>query len=232
MDVAGEPMLIRVIQRVKAITGVDEVVLATTNAEQDRALLDMAADYHVPAYAGSEDDVLERYYQTANAFESHTIVRVTGDCPLLDPEVSGRVLERFLQGDCDYASNTLKPTFPDGLDTEVFSVQALTRAWQEASLKSEREHVTPFIWKNVDKFRTANVENHLDLSALRWTVDEPEDLEFARLIYRRFTGSRPDFGMADVLDFLESHPEVASINAGFDRNEGYFKSLRHDGVAG
>ncbi|MGH9764062.1 MAG: cytidylyltransferase domain-containing protein, partial [Blastocatellia bacterium] len=156
MDVAGEPMLIRVIRRVKAITGVDEVVLATTSAEQDRALLDMAADYQVPAYAGSEDDVLDRFYHTAKAFGAQTIVRVTGDCPLLDPEVSIRVLERFLLGDCDYASNTLKATFPDGLDTEVFSVQALTRAWQEATLKSEREHVTPFIWKNVDKFRTAN----------------------------------------------------------------------------
>lgn len=227
-DLAGEPLLARVIQRAQAISGVDQVVVATTTAERDRPLLDLARRYGADALAGSEDDVLDRYTQTARAFGAQVIVRVTGDCPLLDPQVSGRVLARFCQGDVDYASNTLTPTFPDGLDTEVFSRAALERAWREAQLTSEREHVTPYIWKNPDKFRLANVTNDVNLFGWRWTVDEPADLEFVRAVYSHF--ETPQFGMQDILNLLREHPELSDINAGFARNEGYEKSLRADQV--
>ena len=230
-DLLGKPLLTRVVERACAIQGIKSVVVATTSAEHDHPLLELAQRCGVHAFAGSEEDVLDRYYRAARAFDAEVIVRLTGDCPLLDPDVSQRVLMRFQQGDVDYASNTVPPTFPDGLDTEVFSLATLERAWREASLTSEREHVTPYIWKNPDKFRLANVTNPVDLSALRWTVDEPQDLQFVCSIYDCL-GARPVFGMADVLALLAKHPSLEDINSSFERNQGYQKSLWEDSLVG
>jgi spore coat polysaccharide biosynthesis protein SpsF len=230
-DLMGKPLLTRVIERASAIPGIQRVVVATTTAERDRPLLDLARQCGAEAFAGSEDDVLDRYYQAACFFKADAICRLTADCPLLDPAVSARVLRRFEQGDVDYACNTNPPTFPDGLDTEVFSFAALERAWHEAQLTSEREHVTSYIWKNPTKFRLANVVNDVDLSALRWTVDEPQDLEFVRAVYNRLhSEGLPPFGMIDVARLLEQGPGLRDINVGFARNEGYAKSLREDQV--
>lgn len=229
-DIAGKPLLARVIERVSAIPGVACVVIATTTAERDRLLLDVARDYGVEAYAGSENDVLDRYYQAARTFSATTIVRITADCPLLDPEVSHEVLRHYERSRADYVSNTNPPTYPDGLDTEVFSFNALERAWNEARMTSEREHVTPYIWKRPDRFSVANVRNLRDLSALRWTVDEPEDLEFVRLVYAYLGRNGRIFGMDEVLGLLGEHPEIQVINSGFVRNEGYAKSVREDRI--
>jgi spore coat polysaccharide biosynthesis protein SpsF len=230
-ELLGRPLLARVIERAQAIRGIDQIVVATTIAERDRPLLDLAKSSGAEAFAGSENDVLDRYYQAAQAFDAETLVRLTADCPLLDPAVSERVLVRFRQGDVDYACNTLPPTFPDGLDTEVFSFAALEQAWQKAKLVSEREHVTPYIWKNPAKFRQANVANDVDLSALRWTVDEPQDLEFVQAVYSHLHHEdAPPFGMADVLALLERQPDLCNINVGIARNEGLAKSLREDKV--
>lgn len=228
-DLAGEPLLARVIERAQAVPGVQTVVVATTAAERDRSILDLAKACGAKAYAGSEEDVLDRYYQAVRQLGGEVVVRLTGDCPLLDPRVSARVLERFLKGDVDYASNTLVPTFPDGLDTEVFSFAALERAWRESVLASEREHVTPYIWKNPSKFRLAGITDEVDRSGLRWTVDEAQDLEFVRAVYKHLyrDGEQP-FGMDEVLALLETKPELKVMNTGFSRNEGYEKSLRED----
>ncbi len=150
---------------------------------------------------------------------------------MLDPAVIDRVIDTFNHGSYDYVSNTIEPTFPDGLDTEVFSLGALERAWREASLKSEREHVTPYIWKNPGRFRLGTVRQARDLSGLRWTVDEPADLEFARRVYERL-GAASAFGMEEVLRLIEANPDLREVNAGFERNEGYQKSLREDAPAG
>src|SRR5207245_2630068 len=178
-DVAGKPMLARLVERARRIPGVERVIIATTEKPADEAILRFAADHDLPAYAGSEEDVLDRFYQAARRFGVSVVVRVTPDCPLLDPAVAGLVLRRFLDaaGELDYASNTQPPTFPDGQDTEVFSAAALARAWREARLPSEREHVTPYIWKHPDRFRLANVRHAADLARMRWTVDEAAELE-------------------------------------------------------
>lgn len=226
MDLAGAPLLQRVIERARAIPGLDGVALATTTAERDQPLLALARDYGLPAYAGSEDDVLDRYYRAARQFGADVIMRLTADCPLLDPAVSARVLDRFRQGEVDYAGNTHPPTYPDGLDTEVFSFAALERAWRGAVLSSEREHVTPYIWKNPGVFRLANVTHTEDLSALRWTVDEAQDLEFVRAIYARlYRPDQPVFGLTEVLAVLASLPASQAEAA---RNAGYLKSLTQD----
>ena len=142
------------------------------------------------------------------------------------------MLACFLEGRgaIDYASNTQPPTFPDGLDTEVFSSAALERAWREARLTSEREHVTPYIWKQPDTFRVANVTHEPNLSALRWTVDTAADLEFVRAVYGRLAASAETAGMDDVLGLLRRHPELAALNRGIARNEGYATSVRVEGA--
>jgi spore coat polysaccharide biosynthesis protein SpsF (cytidylyltransferase family) len=229
LDLLGKPMLARIIERAKLIPGVEQVVVATTTNPSDLPLISLADAQGAFAFAGSEEDVLDRYYQAARQLGSEIIVRLTADCPLLDPEVSASVLARFQQGDVDYTSNTNPPTFPDGLDTEVFSMSALERAWREATLRSEREHVTPYIWKNPLKFRLANVSNSVNLSLERWTVDEAQDLEFVRHIYLHlYKDSASPFTMTEVLKLLSDRPYLRRLNAGFARNEGYTKSLRKD----
>ncbi len=229
-DVAGKPLLRRVLDRAAAIQGVDQVVLATTSSEHERPLIELAKNCAIEVFAGSEVDVLDRYYQAALAFSAEAIVRITADCPLLDPAVSSQVLERFVQDAYDYVSNIHPPTFPDGLDTEVFSFGALERAWREGTLASEREHVTPYIWKNPSKFLIFNVANDRYLSSLRWTVDEPADLEFVRTIYSHLSVKASAFGMQEVLGLLSDHPELQRINQGIPSNLGYCKSLQEDRV--
>lgn len=230
-DLLGRPLLARVLERAQAIRSVDSVILATTRAARDRVLLELAKECDVIPFAGSEDDVLDRYYAAARAVSADIIIRLTADCPLLDPEVTGQVLERFLQGDVDYASNNHPPTFPDGLDSEVFSFLALEEAWRRARLTSEREHVTPYIWKNPAKFRLSNIASPIDLSAMRWTVDEPADLEFVRAVYAGLCrNNQVPFHVADVLALLAREPALGKLNQGLVRDEGYAKSLLDDQV--
>ena len=231
MDVAGRPLLSHLVERARRIPGLEAVVIATTERPGDRPLVAFAEAHGLPVYAGSEDDVLDRFHRAAERFGVSIVVRVTPDCPLLDPAVAGLVLRRFLDagGELDYASNTQPPTFPDGQDTEVFSAAALARAWREARLPSEREHVTPYIWKHPDRFRLANVRHAEDLSAMRWTVDEAADLEFVRRVFARLGADRP-FGMGEVLDLLRRQPALLDINRSLTRNEGYARSVRADGA--
>jgi spore coat polysaccharide biosynthesis protein SpsF (cytidylyltransferase family) len=225
---AGQPLLARVIERAPAIPGVDDVVVATTVEERDEVVVRLAKTLGVDAFAGSPEDVLDRYYRSACQAGAFTVVRITADCPLLDPQASGRALARFLQGDVDYVTNCRPPTYPDGLDTEVFSFTALEQAWQQAQLLSDREHVTPYIWKHPNRFRVANVAHDEDLSTLRWTVDEPQDLQFVRAVYGHLHHDGRLFGMQEVLQLLRQHPEMSAINQGIGRNEGYVKSLQGD----
>ncbi len=228
-DLAGKPLLYHVVVRAKQSRTLDLVAVATTEGLTDDETARYCEQVGIPCFRGSEDDVLDRYYQSAKHFGAGVVVRLTADCPLLDPEVIDKVVRFFYAGDYDYVSNTIEPTYPDGLDTEVFRWQALERTWREAQLKSEREHVTPYIWKQPNLFRQANVRNDVDLSGLRWTVDEPQDLEFVRSVYAHLARS-PSFGMKQVLALLDNHPELMDINASFNRNEGYQKSLREDAL--
>jgi spore coat polysaccharide biosynthesis protein SpsF (cytidylyltransferase family) len=230
IEIAGKPMLWHIIDRLKRAELIHSIVIATTTKEIDKPIVKLAEDSGTGSYTGSEEDVLDRYYQAAKEFAVDAIVRITADCPLIDPRVLDRVIQRYLEGDCDYASNTLKSTYPDGIDVEVFSYAALETAWKEARLASEREHVTPYIWKNPNKFRLANVENDVDLSYLRWPVDEKEDLEFVRQVYKHLYKEGHIFYMKDVLGLLEKYPDLKQINQGIVINEGYAKSLEEDKI--
>jgi spore coat polysaccharide biosynthesis protein SpsF (cytidylyltransferase family) len=226
-DIAGKPLLYHVVSRARQARTVDLVVVATTDLPTDDPTQECCRSMDVPCFRGSEDDVLDRYYRAAEEFPAEAVVRLTADCPLLDPRTIDNVVRFFHKGGYDYVCNTMPPTYPDGLDTEVFRRESLTRAWHEARLQSEREHVTPYIWKQPGLFRIGNVANDTDYSKLRWTVDEPADLEFVRHVYAHF-GATVRFGMTEILDLLMNRPEIQAINAGFERNEGYFRSLKED----
>ena len=227
-DVCGKPMLEHIVSRLRRCYLINEVVVATSNAKADDRIAEIGTNRMFKVFRGDENDVLDRYYEAAKSTTADIVVRITGDCPLIDPQVVDRVITTFLSEDCDYASNTLVCTYPDGLDTEVFSFAALEIAWRDGRRVADREHVTPFI-RTSRRFRLRNVESDLGRSTrqLRWTVDEPRDLEFIRAIYGRL-GANEIFGWHEVLALLDADPVVGNLNAGLTRNEGYYRSLAHE----
>jgi spore coat polysaccharide biosynthesis protein SpsF len=227
-DVLGQPMLYYVLSRTKQASTPGLVVVATSAEQSDDPVARFCEANNTACFRGSQDDVLDRYYQAAKHFDAETVVRLTADCPLLDAQLIDEVVGYFDKGEFDYATNTLECTYPDGLDTEVFSFAGLERSWREAQLRSEREHVTPYMRNHPELFRLGNIRHTEDLSSFRWTVDEPKDLEFVRTVYG-YLGSSA-FGITEVLELLREHPRLREMNHGIDRNEGYQKSLREDEV--
>lgn len=230
-ELSGHPLLYYVCYRARKAVTLNDTVVATTTHVSDNAIAEFCRKEGISCFRGSEEDVLDRYYQAAKVFRADAIVRLTADCPLLDPVVIDRVVGVFRAGDYDYVSNTIEASYPDGLDTEVMKHTALERAWREACLKSEREHVTSYIWKHPELFHLMNVKNEVDYSAMRWTVDEPEDLALIQQIYAHF-GSSPEYSWQEVISFLLENSRITSINDSFQRNEGYAKSLREEELLG
>ena len=231
LDLAGRPVLWHAVSRVRKARQVDQVLVATTDQLSDEPIRRFCAEQQVQCFGGSEQDVLDRFVQAARfagATESDAIVRITADCPLVDPDVIDQVVEAYQQAGVDYASNINPPTFPDGLDVEVFSFSALRTAWREAALVSEREHVTPYLRNHPEKFSAHNVTHGTDLSALRWTLDEPADYALLQRLVAELDRNQPEFHLADVLQVLAVHPEWQEMNRDFQRNEGYAKSLRQE----
>jgi len=225
---AGAPMLERHIERVRRSELIDVLVLATSDHENDDAIADLGAHLSTHVHRGSLDDVLDRFYRAALPYAPDHVVRLTGDCPLADPEVIDQVIRLYLDGRYDYASNALIPTFPDGLDVEVFRFSCLEEAWREAQLPSEREHVTPFIHKRPQRYRIGVLGADEDLSSLRWTVDTAEDYALVSKIYEALYPVNPAFTTEEVVRWLEEHPDLAEMNTDQQRNEGYLKSLAED----
>jgi spore coat polysaccharide biosynthesis protein SpsF len=222
-------MLLHIIERVRAARGLGWVVVATSEEETDEPIRALCQSHGIECFAGSRVDVLDRFYHAATKYEADPIIRITGDCPLVDPELIERVLQFYRAGGYDHfgvatgagAAFMKAGRFPDGLDVECFSYAALSEAWHSAELESEREHVTPKIWKNPGAFKLGTLMADGDYSDLRWTVDNHADLEMVERVYQAlFNESRP-FLMADVLAFLESNPQVANLNRKFIGLEGY-----------
>lgn len=204
-DLGGRPVVQHVVNRAAAIDGVDDVVLAIPEGADDDPLDAAARGLDVRVLRGHPTDVLSRYYAAARVTNADAIVRITADCPLLDPAISGRVVERFQAGNADYVSNIHPPTFPDGYDTEVMTRDALETAWREASDPYEREHVTPFIWQRAERFRVANVLSSEDRSSWRLTLDTAEDLERLRAIWSRLGAGA---GLDEVIALFAREPEL------------------------
>jgi spore coat polysaccharide biosynthesis protein SpsF len=211
MDIAGRTMLARTVERTRRAKRLDEVVVAATTASADEAIVAECGRLEAPVFRGAEEDVLDRYRRAAVAHGAGAVVRVTSDCPLIDPGIIDRVVGAFLREKPDYASNSLRPAFPVGLGVSVARVEALERAWREARERYERVHVMPYLYRNPRRFRLLSVEGEEDLSGHRWTVDTGEDLEFVRAVYARL-GGEGLFDWRDVLALLEREPALADIN--------------------
>jgi spore coat polysaccharide biosynthesis protein SpsF len=226
-EACGRPLLWHLIYRLRKAGTIEGIVLATSRLDDDKILMEKAREWGVKAGAGSPDDLLDRYYQAAREFNADPIVRITADCPLIDPRIVDQVVGEFLKLK-DYDHVGTDGTFPDGLDTGVYSFRAIEKAWREAKLPSEREHVGPYIGNHPELFRNKAISYRQNLSHLRWTVDQEEDLMLVREIFGRLFHEGEMFYTEDILKLLEQEPRLLKINSHITRNEGYLKSLAHD----
>ena len=221
----GRPLLYYVINQLRYCTKVKNLVIATTTNQEDDEIEKFANDNSVNIFRGKEKDVLDRYFQCAKKYSFSTIVRITADCPLIDPQIVDKVIGKFFSGNYDFATNTLTRTFPIGTDVEVFSFSALNRAWENTQLPSEREHVTPYLRKE-ENFKIINIENDKNISNLRLTVDRIEDFELIKQILNNI--SINPIHLEDVLELFSRKPELIEINKHINHNEGFNKSLEED----
>ncbi len=217
-QVNGVPLIELLIKRLSGAKLVNQIMLATSTDDKNIPLVNHVRSLGYDVFQGSENDVLSRYYHAVKDIKPDAIVRITGDCPLVDPKIVDQIIETFLEKKVDYASNTIKPTYPDGIDVSMASFQALERAFKEATSEFDREHIMPYI-RNPEKFKLANVEYEEDYSKERWTVDEPEDFEVIQNVFNHFH-PRIDFSWLEVLQLLKDRPELFAANRKFMRNEG------------
>ncbi len=211
MDLGGATVLDRVLNRLGRSELIHELLVATTVEPADDAIVEHCKRTGRKVFRGSEQDVLDRYYHAAKYIDADVAVRITSDCPVIDPDVTDATIRGFFDQHADYASNALVRTYPRGLDTEVMTVRALERAWRESTKPYQREHVTPYIYENPSQFKLHGIENDVDCSQHRWTLDTPEDLQLLRAIYERF-GGRDDFSWRQVLEVVQDDPSLANIN--------------------
>jgi glutamate-1-semialdehyde 2,1-aminomutase len=216
--IGGVPMIELLLRRLARAGEVDQIVLATSVDPRNRPMVDHVRKLGYEVYEGSENDVLDRYYHAAAAAGADVVVRITGDCPLIDAGLVDRVVAMLKEGDVDYASNIAPATFPDGVDTEVFSFSTLTATWQDATQLREREHVTPYM-RESGRFRTVNLAHVEDCSEERWTVDEPPDFEVVTQVFGHFA-PRIDFDWLEIMRLSKSKPDLFSANRHLKRNEG------------
>ena len=204
----------------------DKIVIATTNLEQDNIIETNAKTLGIDCFRGSSDDVLDRYYHCAKKFQINTIVRITSDCPLIDPQIVDQVIRKYQSEDYDYVTNTLSRSYPIGTDVEIFSFEILEKTWQKAILPSEREHVTLFIRNKKLNFKLGNLKNSKNLGHLRWTLDRVEDLNLIRKIVVKI--NKNPILMNDILNLFSLEPELIKINEHITQNEVMLKSLKKD----
>lgn len=211
-DLGGETVLARVVSRTRRSTLLGGVCVATSVLPVDDVIAQECGRLSVACFRGDEEDVLDRYYQAAQHHSADAVVRITADCPLVDPELIDDTVRAFRDRKPDYATNSLLVTYPRGLDVEVFTMDALARAWREAREPYQRVHVTPYIYENPRAFTALSLVAPADYSRYRWTLDTPEDLVLLRAIYQRF-GNRDDFHWREVLALMEREPEMAEMNS-------------------
>ena len=230
--ILGKPMLEHQLARLSHIKIPHHLLVATSSQSDDDPIAVLCAQLNVNCFRGELSDVLSRYYHAAQSINQvekiKHIVRLTGDCPLVDAEIIDKVISHYLTKKVDYCSNCAPATLPDGLDVEVFSFASLKVTFEQAVKPSEREHVTPYIRNNPQLFTLANYSHHVDLSHLRWTVDEPEDFELVCKIYQHLYPDNPTFDLVDILTLIAKYPALTQINQHIMRNEGLLKSQQAD----
>lgn len=221
MEVKGKPLLGILVERLSRCHQLDQVVILTSNESCDYPIVDFCSQHHIPFFRGTEEDVLKRYYDAAVERNVDSVVRITSDCPLMDPKIVDQLVTEFRNSrpQCDYLSNTLKRTYPRGLDIEVFSFNALKIAHENAQRKEEREHVTLYMYRHPDKFLLKNSAHIPSLEKYRLTVDTKEDFELIRLILEHFYPDYSGFTLEDIVNLLVLHPSWLKINAHIEQKK-------------
>ena len=229
LDIEGKIMLQRIVERISRSEFINKIIVATTLENKDDEIEKFVTqNLNCEIFRGSENDVLDRFYKCAKKYHADLVIRVTADDPLKDPHIIDKAVEIMIKNsNLDYCSNTIQPTYPEGLDIEVIRFSSLERAFYKAIISSEREHVTPYIWKNKHKFNVHNFKFERDLSSWRWTIDKKVDLDFICCIFKEFKDN-PFVTFEEVIKFIENNPEIMLINNEIVRNEGYIKSLKED----
>ena len=227
-NILGKPMLEHQLLRLKQLKSVDNIIVATSDETSDDAIEILCDQNNVHCFRGSLDNVLQRYYSAYQRFPSEHIIRITGDCPVIDINIIDKVIKLHMSTGADYSSNCSPATLPDGLDVEIFTADALIKTYQQATKLSELEHVTLFIRSHPKLFTCKNYYHPTDYSHLRWTVDEPEDFELIQQIFENLYPHKPFFDLEDIVDLMARKPELSDINHRFKRNEGLAKSLLAD----
>lgn len=220
-ELAGKPLIWHVVDRLKPSKKLKQIVIATTTSSGDDRIENWCVDNNVHCFRGSEDDVLDRYYHAAKSFNIQTVVRITADDPFKDYEIIDQMLEVFALNEFDCLTNNNPPTFPEGIDVEVFSFTALEKAWKESRDQFEREHVTQYFYRRPELFKLGNHRHSKNLSNLRWTIDYRSDYEMAKAVYEHFEGLKQSFLMNDILEFLKANPEISEINNKEQRSTQY-----------
>lgn len=229
LPLSGKLVIERVIERVKMSKLVDEVMVVTSIEKSNLPILNICAKNDIRVFIGSENDVLDRYYQAAKLLKPEYIIRVTGDCPLFDGGLLDQAIME-LKPDTDYMG-MMSETFADGLDLEIVKYSALKRAWEEANIQSQREHVTQYIIRNPEKFVLQDFRYEGEsFGDKRWTLDEPEDYEFIKNIYERLVCDNEEFSYTDILKLVQNEPHLENVNKMYTRNEGLAKSLLEDRI--
>ena len=225
----GKPMIYWILERIKKSKFTNKIIIATTQLPEDDEFCDwINKNTDIQIFRGSENDVLNRYFECAKLFSANLIVRITADDPFKESKIIDKAIKIILDNEkIDYCSNTIAPSYPEGLDIEVFNYSTLEKANLNAKLPSEREHVTPYITNNPNLFKLHNFKYKRDLSRWRWTVDKQKDLEFARKVYKNFMNN-PLVDYEKIIDYLTYNPEILKINSGTKRMEGYLKSLAEE----
>tara|TARA_B100000787_G_C16164879_1_gene283349 strand:+ start:685 stop:1440 length:756 start_codon:yes stop_codon:yes gene_type:complete len=228
MPLSNKPVLEHVVERLSYCKLIEKIVVATSTNTEDNQIFDYCTNNNIECYRGSLKDVLDRYYQAAKIHHADPIVRITADCPVIDPLVVDAVITGYLSGGYDLYG--LGGDFPDGLDCTVFSFSAIEKAWKQSTLKSEREHVGPYIENNPHIFKNGSIKLFRGLSYLRWTLDEPNDYELLSIIFSKLYRDDSPFLTHEILQLIQNNPELSAINEQIVRNEGYLKSLQEDNI--
>ena len=229
LDLAGSPMLIQEINRLKRSKLIDDIVVVTSDTKSDDMIVDVCKSHNINYFRGSLDNVLDRFYHAYLKFRPDHIVRVTGDCPLIDWNIVDQVIEQHLEHSCDYTSNTLSPTYPDGLDVEVMTKDCLVKIKNKAVTMTELEHVTYYCYSHQEEFSLKNVKNISgDQSEYRLTVDTTEDFEVISRIYDALHKDKEAFILKDILVFLDRNPDIKKVNSYIARNEGLDISIQSE----
>jgi spore coat polysaccharide biosynthesis protein SpsF len=228
LDICGKPMIEWQIERIKSSKKIDKIVLATSSLKEDIPLIDIAKKNNIEFFSGDLENILKRFYDCSLNYISKHIVRLTGDCPLIDPQIIDQTIDFHLKNDFDYTSNSLEPTYPDGFDTEIFKSNLLKIAYQNAKLKYQKEHVTQYFINNPDLFKIGSFKNNVNFSFMRLTVDCEEDFRLTEIIYKKLLNKDKLFLFSDIINLFKKEPQLLKINSKYKRNEGLLKSIKEE----